>query len=130
MISPALFSTRKLFQFSSVQFSHSVCPTLCDPSDCSMPVFPAHHQLPELAQIHVYQVGDAIQPSHSLSSPSLPAFNLSQHQCLSSQLVLCIRWPKYWSFNYSKIVWIIFILRGRLNVCFLVGWLLLLILIS
>ena len=50
--------------------------------DCSTPGFPAHHQLPELAQTHVIQVGDAIQPSHPLSSPSPPAFNLSQRQGL------------------------------------------------
>ena len=50
--------------------------------DCSTPGFPVHHQLPELAQTHVYQVGDAIYPSHPLSSPSPPAFNLSQHQGL------------------------------------------------
>ena len=63
----------------SVQFTQS-CLTLCDPMDCSMPGFPVHHQLPELAQTHVHQVGDTIQPSHPLSSPSPPAFNLSQHQ--------------------------------------------------
>ena len=55
------------------------CPTLCDPMDCSMSGFPILHHLPELAQTHVHWVGDAIQPSHSLSSPS-PAFSLSQHQ--------------------------------------------------
>ena len=57
-------------------------PTLCDPMDCSTPGFPVHHQLLELTQTHVYQVSDAIQPSHPLSSPSPPAFNLSQHQGL------------------------------------------------
>ena len=56
------------------------CLTLCDPMDCSMPGLSVHHQLPELAQIHVHRVSDAIQPSHPLSSPSLPAFSLSQHQ--------------------------------------------------
>ena len=60
------------------QFRHSVMPTLCDPVDCSMPGLPVYHQL---AQTHVHGVSDAIQPSHSLSSPS-PAFNLSQHQGL------------------------------------------------
>ena len=65
-------------QFSSVAQS---CPTLCDPMDCSMSGFPVHHQLPELTQTHVHQVGDATQPSHPLSSPS-PAFNLPQHQGL------------------------------------------------
>ena len=57
-------------QFSSVAQS---CLTLCDLMDCSTPVFPVHHQLLELAQIHVHRVGDAIQPSHPLSSPSPPS---------------------------------------------------------
>ena len=72
---------RPLPGFSSVQFSSisQSCPTLCDPIDCSMPSFPVHHQLSELAQTHVHWVNDAIQPSHPLSYPS-PAFNLSQHQ--------------------------------------------------
>ena len=71
-------------QFSSVI---QLCPTLCDPVDCSIQGFPVHHQLPELAQTHVHQATDAIQPSHPLSSPSPPAFNLSQHQGLfQSQL--------------------------------------------
>ena len=56
------------------------CPTLCDPRDHSKPGFPAHHQLPELAQTHVLQVGDAIQPSHPLLSPSPHCFTLYQHQ--------------------------------------------------
>ena len=55
---------------------------LCDPMDCSTPRLPVHHQLPELAQTHVHRVSDAIQPSHSLSSPSPPAFNLFQYQGL------------------------------------------------
>ena len=58
------------------------CLTLCDPMDCSMPGFLVHHQLLELAQTHVHRVGDAIQPSHPLSSPSPPAPNPSQHQGL------------------------------------------------
>ena len=65
--------------FSSVT---QLCSTLCDPMDCSMPGFPVHHQLPELAQTHVHRVNDAIQPFHPLLSPSPPAFNLSQHQGL------------------------------------------------
>ena len=59
-----------------------ICLTLCNAMDCSMRVFPVHHQLLELAQTHVHWVGDATQPSHPLSSPSSPAFNLSQHQGL------------------------------------------------
>ena len=69
--------------------------------DCSTPGFPVHHQLPELVQIRVYQVGDAIQPSHPLSFSYPFAFNLSQHQGLFYESLLCIRWPKYWSFNFS-----------------------------
>ena len=76
-----------------------LCPTLCDPMDYSTPGFPVHHHLPELGT-HVHWVGDAIQPSHPLLSPSPPAFNLSQHQGLFQasksfpmrQLVLHIRW--------------------------------------
>ena len=67
------------FQFSSVTQS---CPTLCDPMDRSTPGLPFHHQLLELAQTHVHQIGDASQPPLSLSSPSPPAFSLSQHQGL------------------------------------------------
>ena len=68
----------------SVQFSSitQLNPTLCHPMDCSKPGSLVHHQLPELAQTHVHRVGDAIQPSHPVSSPSPPAFNLSQHQGL------------------------------------------------
>ena len=58
------------------------CPTLCAPMNLGMPGLPVHHQLPEFTQTHVHWVGDAIQPSHPLSSPSPPAFNLSQHQGL------------------------------------------------
>ena len=64
-----------------VQFSRSVS-RLCNPMDCSMPGLPVHHQLLEFTQTHAHWVGDAIQPSHSLSSPSPPAFSVSQHQGL------------------------------------------------
>ena len=84
--------------FSSVAQS---CPTLCNSIDCSKPGLPVHDQLPELTQTHVHRVGDAIQPSHPLSSPSTPAFNLSQHQGLFQSSVPCIRWPKYWNFHLS-----------------------------
>ena len=67
---------------SSVQFSRSACPTLFDPMNCSTPGLPVYHQLPEFTQTHVHWVSDAIQSSHPLSSPSPPAFNLSQHQGL------------------------------------------------
>ena len=66
-------------QFSSVTQS---CPTLCDPMSHSTPGLPVHHKLPELTQTLVHRVGDAIQPSHPLSSPSPPAPNPSQHQSL------------------------------------------------
>ena len=67
------------FQFSSVTQS---CPTLHDPMNHSMPGLPVHHQLPEFTQIYVHRVGEAIQPSHPLSSPFPPAPNPSQHQGL------------------------------------------------
>ena len=71
-------------RLSSVQFSSLAqsCPTLCDPMNHSTPGLPVHHQLPEFTQTHVHRVGDAIQPSHPLSSPSPPASNPSQHQSL------------------------------------------------
>ena len=86
-----------------IQFSSfaRLFPTLCDPMDCSMPGFPVHHQLPELTQTHVHRVGDAIQPSHPLSSPFPPTLHLFQYQVFSNESVLCIRWPKYWSFSFS-----------------------------
>ena len=70
--------------FSSVQFSSvtQLCPTLCDPMNCSTPGLPVHHQLQESTQTHVHRIGDAIQPSHPLSPPFPPALNLSQHQSL------------------------------------------------
>ena len=73
-----------IYLFYSVQFSSVTqpCPTLCDPTDRSMLGFLVHHQLPELTQTHVHWVSDAIEPSHPLSSPSPPTFNLSQHQSL------------------------------------------------
>ena len=70
--------------FSSVQFSSVAqsCPTLCDPMNRNTPGLPVHQQLPKLTQTHIHRVTDAIQPSHPLSSPSLPAPNPSQHQSL------------------------------------------------
>ena len=90
-------------RFSSVQFSSVAqsCPTLCDPMTHSMPCLPVHHQLPESMQTHVHCVGNAIQPSHTLSSPSPPAFNPSQYQSLFQQSVLHIMLSKYWSFSFS-----------------------------
>ena len=73
-----------VLQLASVQFSSvtQLCPTLCDPMNRSTPGLPVHHQLPEFTQTHVHRVGDAIQPSHPLSSPSPPAPNPSHHQSL------------------------------------------------
>ena len=86
-------------QFSSVSQS---CPTLCDPMNRSTPGLSVHHQLPEFTQTHAHQVGNAIQPSHPLSTPSPPAPNPSQHQGLfSNESTLHMRWPKYWSFSFS-----------------------------
>ena len=75
-----IWSLKKWFGLSSVLFSCSSCLTLCDPMDCVTPGFLVHHQLLKLTQTHVHWVGDAVQPCHSLSSPSPPAFSLSQHQ--------------------------------------------------
>ena len=76
-------------------------PTLCDPMDCSTSGFPVHHQLPEPAQSHVCWVGDAIQLSHPLSSPFLLASIFPSIRVFSSESVLPISWPKYWSFSFS-----------------------------
>ena len=77
------------------------CLTLCDPMDCSTPSFSVHHQLLELSQTHVHQVGDAIQPSHLLSSPSpLPSI-FPSIRVFSNESVILIRWAKYWRFSFS-----------------------------
>ena len=76
------------------------CPTLCNPMDCSMPGHPVHHQLLEFTQTHVHWVGDAIQPSHPLSSLLLLPSIFPSIRVFSNQSVLCIRWPKYWSFSF------------------------------
>ena len=73
--------TITLLSFTSLDSVTQSRLTLCNPMNCRTPGFAVHHQLLELAQTHVHWVGDAIQPSHPLSSPSPPAFNLSQHQC-------------------------------------------------
>ena len=95
MVQPREARLRKSSKKASVRAKHTKwdlvtcccsvaqsCLTLCEPTDCSMPGFPVHHQLLELAQTLVHQVSDAIQPSHALSSPSSTAFSLSQHQGL------------------------------------------------
>ena len=85
LYSSALISIHSV-QFSSVTQS---CPTLCDPMNHSTPGLPVHHQLPEFTQTHVHRVGDAIQPSHPLSSPSPPAPNPFQYQGL-------LQWVNSW----------------------------------
>ena len=85
-------------RFSSVV---QLCLTLCNPMDCNMWGFPVHHQLLELTQTHVYQVSDAIQPSHPLSSPSPPASVFPSIRVFSNESVLHIRWTKYWSFSLN-----------------------------
>ena len=96
------FNLHFYISFSSVQFISVAqsCLSLCDPMNRSTPGLPVHHQLPEFTQIHVHQVSDAIQPSHPLSSPSHPAPNPSQHQSLSNESTLRMRWPKYRSFSF------------------------------
>ena len=85
-------------QFSSVTQS---CPTLCDPIDCSTTGLPFHHQLLELTQTHVHRVGDAIQPSHPLSSPFPPTFNLSHTRSLDWNL-----WKhSYWLCEAPMLWW-------------------------
>ena len=90
------------YRLKSIEDISSVtqsCLTLWDPMDCSTPGLPVHHQLPEFSQIHVHWVGDAIQPSHPLSSPSPPALNLSQNQGLS------FSWSvTKWSVQFSSVV--------------------------
>ena len=118
--------------FSSVQLLNRV--RLCDPMDCSTPGLPVCHQFPELAQTHVHWVGDAIQPSHPLSSPSPPAFSLSQHQGLfqwvsSSHLLAklrkafyTLRWKKKYFFplvfaNGYGFIFFSTYLKNLLNTC-------------
>ena len=90
-------------RFSSVQFNSVAqsCPSLCDPMNRSTPGLPVHHQLLEPTQTHVHLVGDAIQPSHPLSSLSPPAPIPPSIRVFSNESALLMRWPKYWSFSLS-----------------------------
>ena len=89
---------RCINSFNSVA---QLCPTLCDPMNCSMLGLPVHHQLPESTQTYVHWVGEAIQPFHPLSSPSAPASIFSSIRVFSNESALHIRWPKYWSFSFN-----------------------------
>ena len=90
--------TNYLVQFSSVA---QLCPNLCDPMNCSTPGLPVHYQLPEFTQTHVHWVGDAIQPSQPLLSPSPLALNLSQHQGLFKWVSSSHQVAKDWSFSFN-----------------------------
>ena len=83
----------------STMFSSVPCSR--DPMDCSMPSIPVHHQLPAFTQTLVHWISDAIQSSHPLLSPSPPAFIFPSIRVLSNESVLCIKWPKDWSFSFS-----------------------------
>ena len=78
-----------------------LCPTPCNCMNCSRPGFPVLHQLPEFTQTHVYRVSDAIQPSHPLLTLLLPTLVFPSIRVFSNELVLLIKWPKYWSFSFS-----------------------------
>ena len=77
------------------------CPVLCNTMNHSMPGLPVHYQLLESTQTHVHWVGDAIQPSHPLSSPLLPPSIFPSSRVFSNESALRIRWPKYWSFSFN-----------------------------
>ena len=115
VLQKTLESPLKSREISSVQFSAQSFPTLCDLMNRSTPGLPVHHQLPEFTQTHVHWVGDAIQPSHPLSSPSPPAPNPSQHQGLfqwvnSSHEVAKVLefWPQHQCFQWiprTRLLW-------------------------
>ena len=113
--------TVKIFVFpwllSSVRSVAQSCPTLCDPMDCSTPGLPVHHQLLEFTQTHLHWVGDAIQPSLPLSSPSPPAFNLSQHRGLFKWVSSPHQVARVLEFHMhvSPLFWISFPFRSPLS---------------
>ena len=86
------------YQFSSVA---QLCPTLCDPNDCSMPGFPVHHQLLKLTQAHVHHISDASSHLILCHPLLLPSSIFPSIRVFSNESVLCIRWPKYWSFSFN-----------------------------
>ena len=78
-----------------------LCLTLCNPMNCSTPIFPVLHYLPEFAQTHIHWISDTIQPSHPVSPLLLLPSIFPSIRVFSNESVLCIRWPKYWSFSFS-----------------------------
>ena len=92
-----------------------LCPTLCDPMDCSTPGLPVLHHLPELAQTHVHWVSDAIQLSHPLLSPSPPALNLSQHQDIFQWASSSHQVAKYFLREAISGMWVLSLKRLRFN---------------
>ena len=101
-LSHQYLTTEKTIALTQYSLVHQSCPTLWDPINCSTPGLPVHHQLPESTQINVHWVGDAIQPSHPLSSRSPRAFNLSQHQGVFQWLSSSHQVAKVlWSFSFS-----------------------------
>ena len=100
-----IYTLTNLCIIRSVQFSSVAqpCQTLCDPMNCSTPGLPVHHQLPDFTQTHIHRIGDAIQPSHPLSSPFPPAPNPPSIRVFSNESTLHMMWPKYWSFSFSII---------------------------
>ena len=101
LVTQQTFST-----FFPLLFSHSVMSNSCDSMDYSMPGFPVLHHLPELAQTHVHPVDDAIQSSHPLSSPSLPAFDLSQHEGLFQWVSYLHQAAKVLELQHQSFQWI------------------------
>ena len=100
-----ILQAKTIGHMPSVQFSSvaQLCPTLCNPMNCCTPGLPVHHQLPESTQTHVHCVGDAIQPSHPLLSPSPPLPIPPKIKVFSNESTLPMRWPTSWSFSCSII---------------------------
>ena len=98
-----VYSVSNFYLGSKTQFSSvtQLSLTLCNPMDHSTPGLPVHHQLPEFTQTHVHWVGDAIQQSHPLSPPSLPASIFPSIRVFTNESALHIRWLKYWNISFN-----------------------------
>ena len=111
VVSPFYEHSQGLISPDNLSSATLSCLMLCDPMDCSTPGLPVHHQLPEFTQTHVHWVGDPIQPSPPLSSPSPPSFNLSQHQGLFKlvsslhQVAKVLPPPKAWGLCRTQAMW-------------------------